>query len=45
MDGIFAMRRQFLLNMSSSRLSCRQCRQNIDKLVSLFVKPKHIGFL
>ena len=43
MDVIFAMRRQFLLNMP--RLSCRQCCQNRDKLVSLVVKPEHIGFL
>ena len=45
MDGIFVMRRQFQLNMPSSRLSCRQCCQNVDKLVSPVVKPKHIGFL
>ena len=42
---IFAIRRQFQLNMHSSRLSCLQYCQNIDKLVSLVVKPKHIGFL
>ena len=45
MDVIFAMRRQLLLNMPSSRLSCRQCCRNIDKLVSLVVEPKYIGFL